>query len=181
MGFASMVEEYSGVTLDKSESRTDWLARPLTERQCEYAAADVWYLLPITAKLMVETEASGWLPAALDECRLMQMRRQEVVAPEDARRDITNARQLRTRQLACLQLLADWRLRKARERDLAVNFVVREEHLWSVARYMPGSLGELTARVYPVAKSAFTVKRCWRWWKKRRHCRKRPYRSRCLT
>ncbi len=36
-GFASMVEEYSeysGVTLDKSESRTDWLARPLTERQC---------------------------------------------------------------------------------------------------------------------------------------------------
>lgn len=92
---------------------------------------------------MAETEASGWLPAALDECRLMQMRRQEVVAPEDAWRDITNAWQLRTRQLACLQLLADWRLRKARERDLAVNFVVREEHLWSVARYMPGSLGEL--------------------------------------
>lgn len=142
-GFASMVEEYSGVSLDKSESRTDWLARPLTERQCEYAAADVWYLLPITAKLMAETEASGWLPAALDECRLMQMRRQEILAPEDAWREITNAWQLRTRQLACLQLLADWRLRKARERDLAVNFVVREEHLWSVARYMPGSLGEL--------------------------------------
>ncbi len=106
MGVASMVEEVSGVTLDKSESRTDWLARPLTERQCEYAAADVWYLLPITAKLMVETEASGWLPAALDECRLMQMRRQEVVAPEDAWRDMTNAWQLRTRQLACPEPLA---------------------------------------------------------------------------
>ncbi len=131
------------MALDKSESRTDWLARPLTERQCEYAAADVWYLLPITTRLMAETEASGWLPAALDECRLMQQRRQEILAPEDAWRDITNAWQLRTRQLACLQLLADWRLRKARERDLAVNFVVREEHLWSVARYMPGSLGEL--------------------------------------
>lgn len=142
-GFASMVEEFTGVALDKSESRTDWLARPLTERQCEYAAADVWYLLPITTKLMAETEASGWLPAALDECRLMQQRRQEILAPEDAWRDITNAWQLRTRQLACLQLLADWRLRKARERDLAVNFVVREEHLWAVARYMPGSLGEL--------------------------------------
>lgn len=142
-GFAAMVEEFTGVALDKSESRTDWLARPLTERQCEYAAADVWYLLPITKKLMVETEASGWLPAALDECRLMQQRRQEILAPEEAWRDITNAWQLRTRQLACLQLLADWRLRKARERDLAVNFVVREEHLWAVARYMPGSLGEL--------------------------------------
>lgn len=142
-GFASMVEEYTGVALDKSESRTDWLARPLSERQCEYAAADVWYLLPIAGKLMAETEAAGWLPAALDECRLMQTRRQEILAPEEAWRDITNAWQLRTRQLACLQLLADWRLRKARERDLAVNFVVREEHLWSVARYMPGSMGEL--------------------------------------
>ncbi|ECC8923879.1 ribonuclease D [Salmonella bongori] len=142
-GFASMVEEYTGVALDKSESRTDWLARPLSERQCEYAVADVWYLLPIAKKLMIETEAAGWLPAALDECRLMQQRRQEIQAPEEAWRDITNAWQLRTRQLACLQLLADWRLRKARERDMAVNFVVREENLWAVARYMPGSLGEL--------------------------------------
>lgn len=142
-GFAAMVEEYTGIALDKSESRTDWLARPLTERQCDYAAADVWYLLPIAKKLMDETHTSGWLPAALDECRLMMQRRQEVVDPSDAWRDITNASQLRTRQLACLKLLADWRLRKARERNLAVNFVVREEHLWSVARYMPGSLGEL--------------------------------------
>ncbi len=75
-GFASMVEEYSGVTLDKSESRTDWLARPLTERQCEYAAADVWYLLPITAKLMVETE-KRLATCGAGSCRLMQMRRQE--------------------------------------------------------------------------------------------------------
>ncbi|EAA7501741.1 ribonuclease D [Salmonella enterica subsp. enterica] len=142
-GFAAMVEEYTGVELDKSESRTDWLARPLSERQCEYAAADVWYLLPIAKKLMIETEAAGWLPAALDECRLMQQRRQEILVPEEAWRDITNAWQLRTRQLACLQLLADWRLRKARERDMAVNFVVREENLWAIARYMPGSLGEL--------------------------------------
>ncbi|MDO3852160.1 ribonuclease D [Salmonella enterica] len=142
-GFAAMVEEYTGVALDKSESRTDWLARPLSERQCEYAAADVWYLLPIAKKLMIETEAAGWLPAALDECRLMQQRRQEIQVPEEAWRDITNAWQLRTRQLACLQLLADWRLRKARERDMAVNFFVREENLWAVARYMPGSLGEL--------------------------------------
>ncbi|MFK3712571.1 MULTISPECIES: ribonuclease D [Leclercia] len=142
-GFAAMVEEYTGLAIDKSESRTDWLARPLTERQLDYAAADVFYLLPIAGQLMKEAEASGWLPAALNECRMTQLRRQETTDPKEAWRDISNAWQLRTRQLACLQLLAEWRLRKARERDLAVNFVVREEHLWAVARYMPGSLGEL--------------------------------------
>jgi len=60
-----------------------------------------------------------------------------------AYREISNAWQLRPRQLGCLQKLAEWRLRQARERDLAVNFVVREENLWQVARYMPSSLGEL--------------------------------------
>lgn len=142
-GFATLVESFTGIALDKSESRTDWLARPLSERQCQYAAADVFYLLPIAQQLMAEAETAGWLAAALDECRLMQMRRQDVLAPEEAWREIGQAWQLRPRQLGCLKKLAAWRLRSARERDMAVNFVLREEHLWQVARYLPGSLGEL--------------------------------------
>lgn len=142
-GFATLVESFTGIALDKSESRTDWLARPLSQRQCEYAAADVFYLLPIAEKLMVEAETAGWLQAALSECHLMQARRQDILAPEEAWREIGQAWQLRPRQLACLKKLAAWRLRCARERDMAVNFVVREEHLWQVARYLPGSLGEL--------------------------------------
>jgi ribonuclease D len=142
-GFAKLVEKYDGVVLDKSESRTDWLARPLSTRQCDYAAADVWYLLPLAGKLYQEAQRSGWLPAALDECQLMMQRRSDVTEPDEAWRDIGNAWQLRPRQLGCLKLLAAWRLREARKRDLAVNFVVREENLLSVARYLPGTLGEL--------------------------------------
>ncbi|WP_413732849.1 ribonuclease D [Sodalis sp. RH20] len=142
-GFAALVADYQQVVLDKSESRTDWLARPLSARQCDYAAADVFWLLPMADQLIRETEAAGWTDAARQECDALCQRRQEIVDPELAYRDIGNAWQLRTRQLACLQKLASWRLRKARERDMAVNFVVREENLWQVARYMPGSLGEL--------------------------------------
>lgn len=142
-GFATIVESFTGIALDKSESRTDWLARPLTEKQCHYAAADVWYLLPIAQKLMAEAEAAGRLNAALNECGLLCQRRRTVVVPEEAWRDIANAWQLRPRQLAALRLMAAWRLELAREKDMAVNFVVREENLWKVARYMPGSLGEL--------------------------------------
>jgi ribonuclease D len=142
-GFATMVESFTGIALDKSESRTDWLARPLTEKQCQYAAADVWYLLPIAHQLMKETEEAGNMAAALSECALLCQRRTDVLQPEDAWREITNAWQLRPRQLAALQRLAAWRLKVAREKDMAVNFVVREEHLWKVARFLPGSLGEL--------------------------------------
>ncbi|QCR35981.1 ribonuclease D [Nissabacter sp. SGAir0207] len=142
-GFAKLVGEYMGVELDKSESRTDWLARPLSSRQCDYAAADVFYLLPMALRLEQETIDAGWMEAALDECRALCRRRRDVLEPELAYREIGNAWQLRTRQLACLQKLASWRLQQARQRDLAVNFVVREENLWQVARYQPTSLGEL--------------------------------------
>ncbi|MTD25700.1 ribonuclease D [Erwinia sorbitola] len=142
-GFATIVESFTGIALDKSESRTDWLARPLTEKQCIYAAADVFYLLPIAIKLTAETEKAGQMAAALDECRLLCQRRTMVVDPDEAYRDITNAWQLRPRQLAALRLMAAWRLKLAREKDMAVNFVVREENLWKVARFMPGTLGEL--------------------------------------
>ncbi|RLR18319.1 ribonuclease D [Sodalis-like symbiont of Bactericera trigonica] len=142
--FAALVAETLDVTLDKTESRTDWLARPLSELQCDYAAADVYWLLPMAHKLIAQMQQAGWWSQAIQECEAICQRRREVTDPEHAYRDMANAWQLRTRQLACLQRLASWRLNKARERDMAVNFVVREEHLWQVARYMPGGgLGEL--------------------------------------
>ncbi|QAV24774.1 ribonuclease D [Proteus hauseri] len=144
-GFATLVEKYENVALDKSESRTDWLARPLTERQCQYASADVFYLLPLAEKLVAEAQEADYLDAIRDECEMIAERRQEIAQPEFAYRDIGNAWQLRGQHLACLQMLAQWRLNQARSRDLALNFVVREEHLWSVARYLPSSLAELDA------------------------------------
>lgn len=144
-GFATLVEKYEHIALDKSESRTDWLARPLTEKQCQYASGDVFYLLPLAKKLIAQAQEAGYMDAIVDECEMIAERRQETVSPELAYRDIGNAWQLRGQQLACLKMLAEWRLNQARARDMALNFVVREEHLWSVARYLPTSLAKLDA------------------------------------
>ncbi|MCT8223094.1 ribonuclease D [Proteus mirabilis] len=144
-GFATLVEKYEHIAIDKSESRTDWLARPLTEKQCQYASGDVFYLLPLAKKLIAQAQEAGYMDAIVDECEMIAERRQETVSPELAYRDIGNAWQLRGQQLACLKMLAEWRLNQARARDMALNFVVREEHLWSVARYLPTSLAELDA------------------------------------
>lgn len=63
-----MVEEYMGVVLDKSEFCIDWLVWFLSECQCEYVVVDVWYLLLIVKKLMIEIEVVGWLFVVFDEC-----------------------------------------------------------------------------------------------------------------
>lgn len=142
-GFATIVREYLNIELDKSESRTDWLARPLSERQCQYAAADVYYLLPLANKLIMAVEKAGWLDAAKNECQILAQKRREILLPEQAYFEISHAWQLQSRQLACLQKLAEWRLQQARERDMAINFVVREENLWQVANHLPTTLSEL--------------------------------------
>ncbi|MGK2960086.1 MAG: ribonuclease D [Candidatus Malihini olakiniferum] len=144
-GFAALVADYQDITLDKSESRTNWLARPLSGKQCDYAAADVFYLLPIAEKIVEDTRDAGWLEAALDECGLLCERKQDILVPELAYREFGNAWQLRGKQLACLQILAHWRLTLARQRDSSVNFVVREENLLQVTRSMPSSLSELSS------------------------------------
>ena len=91
---------------------------------------------------MAETDRAGWLPAALDECRVMQQRRQEVVDPAEAGAiSATPGSCVPASWVVC----SCWRSGACAKRAsaTAVNFVVREEHLWSVARYMPTSTGEL--------------------------------------
>ncbi|MGF1766120.1 ribonuclease D [Enterovibrio makurazakiensis] len=142
-GFAALVEEYLVVTLDKGEARTDWCARPLSDKQLEYAAADVFYLWPLYHLLAERIEAAGWQEAVIQECNLIVSKRGKTADPEKAYLDIKNAWQLRPKQLAVLKKLASWRLQEARRRDLALNFVVKELHLWKMARFDIRSLDKM--------------------------------------
>ena len=45
--YAKLVSKYIGKYLDKSETNSNWLKRPLNQNQVKYAANDVDYLLDI--------------------------------------------------------------------------------------------------------------------------------------
>ncbi|WP_237467868.1 ribonuclease D [Vibrio stylophorae] len=142
-GFAKLVEEYLGVTLDKGESRTDWLARPLTDKQLNYAAADVHYLWPLYHTLAEKLAQTPWQQAMIEECERLVAKKNKVIRPELAYLDIKGAWQLKPYQLAVLQKLAQWRLEQAQKRDLALNFVVKEAQLLDLARDMPMNQAQL--------------------------------------
>lgn len=143
LGFASLVAEYSGEIIDKTETRADWLARPLTENQCQYAAADVYYLLPIVKQLLTLSTVQQRLPMIQAECQTLVARRQHSLSPCFAYLAVGQYHKLTTRQLALLQSLAAWRLWMAQTRDLALNFVVKTEQLWQLARHQPTRLQQL--------------------------------------
>ena len=69
-GFATLVQHYFQIEIDKGASRTDWLARPLSDTQLRYAAADVWYLLPLYQQMQAQLAQTEWQSAVKNECEL---------------------------------------------------------------------------------------------------------------
>ncbi|WP_301098417.1 ribonuclease D [Otariodibacter sp.] len=149
IGFSKLVENYCHIQLDKSTSRTDWLARPLSEKQLQYAAADVWFLLPIYQKLMEQLKTTEWLNAVNEECEKLKIKRQKEITPEKAYKHIGNAWQLEPQQLAILQVLEKWRVEEAKKRDLALNFIVKEASLWKIAKDQPKHTAQLLEFMHP--------------------------------
>lgn len=54
IGYANIVMSECDVELDKSQTRTNWLQRPLSDKQLKYAVNDVVYLLPLYEKFVDE-------------------------------------------------------------------------------------------------------------------------------
>ncbi len=109
LGYQRLVAALLAVELPKGETRTDWLARPLSAAQLAYAAEDVVHLLPLHACLSRTLAALGRLDWALaDSAALLDTTRLEV-DPAAAFRRVRGAGRLNRRQLGVLRALAAWR------------------------------------------------------------------------
>ncbi len=143
LGYANLVELMLGVKLDKGESRTDWTARPLSPEQCQYAANDVLYLLQLYPQLhreIVEADRLEWVYAEMHQ---LGKKKQTKLPSELAYLGVKNNWQTHGRSLYLLKELAKWRIEQARERDMALNFVVRESNLLAIAKKRPQNKGAL--------------------------------------
>ncbi len=69
LGYQKLVEQVTGIQLAKGETRSDWLRRPLSESQHEYAADDVRHLHAVHELLdnrLTELNRHAWLQADAD-------------------------------------------------------------------------------------------------------------------
>ena len=161
LGYAKLVEEMLEIHVDKGESRTNWLARPLSDEQCEYAAKDVLYLFQLYPELKQRTVEQDKLPWVYDEIRTLANKKVNNVPLDMVYLGLKHNWQLQGKSLYILQQLAAWRVETARLKDLALNFVVREQNLVEIARRQPKNRGELHAieGVNPQEKE-FMVRQC---------------------
>lgn len=140
---AALTEKSLRRRLPKGDRLTDWLARPLTQNQLNYAAADVAHLLEIHDWLLAELTARGRLRWAEDECDDQLARGRAPRAPEDAWRRIKEARQLRGKPFDVARALAAWREERAAQLDQPVRFVLSDLALVAIAQRLPQSANDL--------------------------------------
>lgn len=143
LGYAKLVEIMLDVIVDKGESRTDWLARPLRDEQCDYAAKDVLYLFQLYPELKARVEEQNKLPWVYAEIAHLALKKQTPLPLDSVYLTIKNNWKLSSKSVLILKKLAAWRTSTARQRDMALNFVVREENLVSIATLQPSSKNEL--------------------------------------
>ena len=61
IGYQGLVEKKLGIVLDKKETRSNWIRRPLSDEQLKYAALDVEYLIHLYIEQVEELSTSSKL------------------------------------------------------------------------------------------------------------------------
>lgn len=142
VAYETLAAKLARVRLDKGSRFTDWSLRPLSQRQIDYALADVIHLRPIYEKLKARLEATGRGDWLAEDLAALSDPASYAVVPEEAYRRLKN-RHGDGRFLAVLRELAAWREREAQAKDLPRSWVLRDEALLEIAHHLPKTVEEL--------------------------------------
>lgn len=138
LSYSAIVQRVMGRTVDGSQTRTDWLRRPLSEDQMRYALEDVDHVLAIWKRQidwLENAERIKWFDAEME--RLIT----DIVSDDDSSpwRRLSGTHKLSRRELAIVQKLADWREEEAAFRNRPVRRILRDDLLVDLARRKPST------------------------------------------
>jgi len=136
VSYDQLVQRITGARLDKSSRFTDWRHRPLSDKQLDYALADVTHLIDVYKKLSAELERENRAHWLNEEMEVLTSRQTYDPHPEDAWKRL-KMRLRKPQELAIVQAVAAWREREARERDVPRGRVLKDDAIYEVAQQAP--------------------------------------------
>ena len=143
ISLADLVHDLEHVRLAKSQTVSDWSARPLNARQIEYLVDDVAHLLPMYDKLIAKLEQAGRLEWALEECAPLGDIERYRADERRAYMRIPGAMRMSRRELAVLNEIVKLRERVARERDLPLKYILPDDVVSGLATLRPKRVEDL--------------------------------------
>ena len=143
VSYETLVKKLAGVSLDKASRFTDWAQRPLTQRQIDYALADVVHLRTAYERLqhrLAQNGRAAWFAEEIDALVDPALYRAE---PQEAWRRFKLRGRADKRLLGVLRALAAWRESAAQQRDLPRGRLLRDEAVIEIATHAPRTVEAL--------------------------------------
>ncbi len=150
VGYDTLVASLTGGHIDKSHRFSDWSARPLSQAQIAYAAADVTHLRLVYEKLTARLSRDGRLDWVAEEMATLTDPATYRVDPERMWERL-RARSNNRRMLGMLRAIAAWREREAQRANIPRGRMLKDESLLELAATAPTDAIGL-ARVRGISK-----------------------------
>ncbi len=143
IGYASLVKQLLNVSLDKSQTRTDWLKRPLTQKQIDYAADDVRYLAKLYPIQKEKLQTLGRLSWLEKDFQFLSSSSTYAPSPETIWKKTKGLNRLKKQKLAILQNLAAFREQLAIKQNRPRRRVITDDTLIDLSMNPPSNNDEL--------------------------------------
>jgi ribonuclease D len=153
LSYAALVHLLLGTHVDKGETRSDWLQRPLSEAQIHYAAEDVRHLPQVASMLAQRLEELGRSDWLREDCARMvagAVEQTPPTQPQHAFRNLYRSPDAIQRRLRRILL---WRERAARERDVPRMWLLDNPTAQEIASKPPADERALSQRMRPLWRS----------------------------
>jgi len=145
MGYQKLVKALLDVDLEKGETRSDWMQRPLTDSQIHYAAEDVNHLLAMMTLLENKLEALGRWQWLVDDCDSMIT---DWLATQEQGYGIDRVKKawmIKPHQLNVLNQLVIWREARCREINKPRSHILNDGQLIDIATRLPQTVKHLSS------------------------------------
>lgn len=137
MGYARLVGALLDIELDKQETRSNWLARPLTQRQIDYAVIDVLYLHTLHNMLVEMLEEQGRMAWFDEEIKTLFGLVTQRKSNQNFFAKFKGAWRLNAQSLVTLKFLCLWRESTAKTKNVPKSRIAKDSVLMEVAKQMP--------------------------------------------
>ena len=142
VGYEPLVAKLANAQVDKGSRFTDWSVRPLSERQINYALADVTHLRVAYDKLCSRIKHENRIHWIEEEMNILRDPATYRPDPKEVYQRI-KGKKGKGNFLIVLRELAAWREIEAQHRDVPRNRILRDESLIEIAHYTPNDAHKL--------------------------------------
>ncbi len=153
IGYAALVNEVCGVSLDKEQTQSDWLARPLSSKQLAYAANDVAYLYKVYSHLFEQIKTKPYINIVKQEMKEVSEWILTAEFDDASYREAKDVSRLNGEQLVLFKRLFYWRETIAKQENRTRNHIVKDHQLVDICEREPQSITQLKgiADIHPRA------------------------------